>query len=147
MCLLPSPHARHAGMKLANLSKILKCAGNDDAITMKSEDNGDTITFMFESPSEHALALQASLLFCGLLPAAGLAWGAIAAGCHGMTVCSGHVMGFAGASAHMQFEHMSPFVSAHAMATCCILLGMPCASHWCTSIAMTCRRPGAAVRV
>jgi hypothetical protein len=42
-------------MKLANLSKILKCAGNDDAITMKSEDNGDTITFMFESPSERCL--------------------------------------------------------------------------------------------
>ena len=42
-------------MKLANLSKILKCAGNDDAITMKSEDNGDTITFMFESPSEPPL--------------------------------------------------------------------------------------------
>ena len=39
-------------MKLANLSKILKCAGNDDAITMKSEDNGDHITFMFEAPSE-----------------------------------------------------------------------------------------------
>jgi hypothetical protein len=44
-------HSLVAGMKLANLSKILKCAGNDDAITMKSEDNGDTITFMFESPS------------------------------------------------------------------------------------------------
>lgn len=40
------------GMKLANLSKILKCAGNDDAITMKSEDNGDSITFMFESPQQ-----------------------------------------------------------------------------------------------
>ena len=38
-----------AGMKLANLSKILKCAANDDAITMKSEDGGDTLTFMFES--------------------------------------------------------------------------------------------------
>lgn len=38
-------------MKLANLSKILKCANNDDAITMKSEDNGDTITFIFESQS------------------------------------------------------------------------------------------------
>ncbi len=36
-------------MKLANLSKILKCAANDDAITMKSADNGDTLTFMFES--------------------------------------------------------------------------------------------------
>ena len=39
-------------MKLASLSKILKCAGNDDVITMKSEDSGDTITFMFESASE-----------------------------------------------------------------------------------------------
>lgn len=37
-------------MKLANLSKILKCAANDDIITMKSDDNGDTITFIFESP-------------------------------------------------------------------------------------------------
>lgn len=46
-CALPCA----PGMKLANLSKILKCAGNDDAITMKSEDNGDTITFMFESQS------------------------------------------------------------------------------------------------
>jgi proliferating cell nuclear antigen len=36
-------------MKLQNLSKILKCAANDDAITMKSEDDGDTITFIFES--------------------------------------------------------------------------------------------------
>lgn len=41
-----------AGMKLQNLSKILKCAANDDVITMKSEDNGDTITFIFESPSK-----------------------------------------------------------------------------------------------
>ena len=33
------------------MSKILKCAGNDDAITVKASDNADTITFMFESPS------------------------------------------------------------------------------------------------
>lgn len=39
-------------MKLQNLSKILKCAANDDIITMKSEDNGDTITFVFESSSK-----------------------------------------------------------------------------------------------
>ena len=53
----PPPHTTahphpHPGMKLASLSKILKCAGNDDVITMKSEDSGDTITFMFESASE-----------------------------------------------------------------------------------------------
>jgi len=29
---------------------MLKCAGNDDAITMKADDAGDTVTFMFESP-------------------------------------------------------------------------------------------------
>eukprot|EP00887_Chlorella_sp_A99_P002518 scaffold6.g2518.t1 len=44
------------GMKLANLSKILKCAGNDDSITMKSEDNGDTITFVFEAPGQERLS-------------------------------------------------------------------------------------------
>jgi len=35
----------------SSMSKILKCAGNDDAITVKASDNADTITFMFESPS------------------------------------------------------------------------------------------------
>jgi hypothetical protein len=28
---------------------MLKCAGNDDVITMKADDNGDTVTFMFEN--------------------------------------------------------------------------------------------------
>jgi len=45
-----------AGMKLMNLSKILKCATNDDTITMKSEDTGDTITFVFEAPSQDRLS-------------------------------------------------------------------------------------------
>ena len=31
-------------------AKMLKCAGNDDAITMKADDAGDVVTFMFESP-------------------------------------------------------------------------------------------------
>lgn len=35
-----------------SMSKILKCAGNDDSITVKAGDNTDTITFMFESPSK-----------------------------------------------------------------------------------------------
>merc|ERR1712205_60611 len=30
------------GMNLTSLSKILKCAGNDDVITMKAEDDADT---------------------------------------------------------------------------------------------------------
>ena len=28
---------------------MLKCAGNDDIITMKADDNGDLVTFMFET--------------------------------------------------------------------------------------------------
>jgi hypothetical protein len=45
-------------MSLANLAKVLKCAGNDDIVTLKANDDGDTVTFMFESPSEHAEAEQ-----------------------------------------------------------------------------------------
>ncbi|CAK0780320.1 hypothetical protein CVIRNUC_005011 [Coccomyxa viridis] len=40
------------GMNLANMSKCLKCAGNDDIITMKAEDTGDSVTFLFESPGQ-----------------------------------------------------------------------------------------------
>jgi proliferating cell nuclear antigen len=34
------------------MAKIMKCAGNDDVVTMKAEDSGDTITFMFESEKQ-----------------------------------------------------------------------------------------------
>lgn len=38
------------GIQLANLSKVLNCAGKDDAVTIKAEDEGaDTAEFMFES--------------------------------------------------------------------------------------------------
>lgn len=47
------------GLNLTSLSKILKCAGNDDIVTLKAEDEPDTLTLMFESPSE-------SLLVAGL---------------------------------------------------------------------------------
>ena len=40
------------GLNLASITKMLKCANNDDAITLKAEDQGDTLTLMFESPSE-----------------------------------------------------------------------------------------------
>merc|ERR1711894_527121 len=39
------------GISLSSMSKILKCAANDDAITVKAGDNADTVTFMFESPN------------------------------------------------------------------------------------------------
>lgn len=39
------------GINLTSMSKILRCAGNDDAITVKAGDNADTVTLMFESPN------------------------------------------------------------------------------------------------
>jgi proliferating cell nuclear antigen len=44
------------GMNLANMAKMLKCAGNDDIITMKADDNGDIVTFMFESPNQEKIS-------------------------------------------------------------------------------------------
>jgi len=44
------------GISLASLSKILKCAGNDDTITMKAEDSGDSVSFMFETPKQTRLS-------------------------------------------------------------------------------------------
>lgn len=35
-----------------SLSKTLKCASNDDAITMRAKDDTDSISYIFESPSE-----------------------------------------------------------------------------------------------
>lgn len=40
------------GMNLASMAKILKCANNDDTLTMKAQDNADVVTFMFESQNQ-----------------------------------------------------------------------------------------------
>lgn len=44
------------GFNAANMGKILKCAGNDDIITLKAEDDGDALTMMFESPNGDRIA-------------------------------------------------------------------------------------------
>jgi len=44
------------GMNLTSLSKILKCAGNDDQITVKAPDEGDKITLLFEAKDEAEVA-------------------------------------------------------------------------------------------
>lgn len=44
------------GFNSANMSKILKCAGNDDIITLKAEDTADALTLMFESPAQDRIA-------------------------------------------------------------------------------------------
>jgi len=40
------------GFNTANLSKIFKMMGNDDTLIMKAEDDGDTLTLMFEGKNE-----------------------------------------------------------------------------------------------
>eukprot|EP01113_Clastostelium_recurvatum_P016402 TRINITY_DN1937_c0_g1_i1.p1 TRINITY_DN1937_c0_g1~~TRINITY_DN1937_c0_g1_i1.p1 ORF type:complete len:279 (-),score=75.00 TRINITY_DN1937_c0_g1_i1:42-821(-) len=37
------------GINLVSMSKILKCANNDDQVTIKADDEADTITFLFEN--------------------------------------------------------------------------------------------------
>jgi len=44
------------GFNSINMSKILKCAGNDDVITLKAEDTADALTMMFESPNQDRIA-------------------------------------------------------------------------------------------
>ncbi|CAM9480944.1 unnamed protein product [Discosporangium mesarthrocarpum] len=44
------------GLSMANISKILKCAGNEDIVTLKAEDSADTLTMMFESPNQDRIS-------------------------------------------------------------------------------------------
>ena len=44
------------GMNLGSMSKILKCADANDIITVKAQDQADTVTFMFESPNQEKVA-------------------------------------------------------------------------------------------
>jgi len=39
------------GLNLPTMTKIIKCAGNDDSITIKSGDKSDTVSFVFENPN------------------------------------------------------------------------------------------------
>jgi len=44
------------GVSLVSLNKILKCAGNDDLLTIKARDEADTVTFVFESPKNDRIS-------------------------------------------------------------------------------------------
>lgn len=46
------------GMNLGSMSKILKCANNDDTVTMKAQDNADTVTFVFESQNQEKVSIH-----------------------------------------------------------------------------------------
>ncbi|XP_059476257.1 proliferating cell nuclear antigen [Neocloeon triangulifer] len=40
------------GINLTSMTKILKCAGNDDVLIMRAQDNADMVTFVFESQDQ-----------------------------------------------------------------------------------------------
>ncbi|XP_042463617.1 proliferating cell nuclear antigen-like isoform X2 [Zingiber officinale] len=42
--------SRSIGMNLNCLAKILRCAANDDVLTLKADDDSDTVVFIFENP-------------------------------------------------------------------------------------------------
>ncbi|KAF2897777.1 hypothetical protein ILUMI_08408 [Ignelater luminosus] len=44
------------GMNLASLTKILKCANNDDTVTIKAQDDADSVTFVFESKKQEKIS-------------------------------------------------------------------------------------------
>jgi len=44
------------GMNLGNLTKILKCANNDDQITLKSADDSDKMTLIFEAKNKSEMS-------------------------------------------------------------------------------------------
>jgi len=44
------------GFNATNMGKILKCAGNEDVITLKAKDDGDSLELVFESPGQDRIA-------------------------------------------------------------------------------------------
>jgi len=44
------------GINLASMAKIMKCAANDDILTMRADDAADSITFVFEGPKQDKIS-------------------------------------------------------------------------------------------
>ena len=44
------------GLNTPNLAKILKCAGNEDIVTLKSQEDTDTLTMVFETQNQDRLS-------------------------------------------------------------------------------------------
>jgi len=44
------------GVNLGSMGKVLKCCNNDDVVTLKSDDNADQMTFMFENQSQDRIS-------------------------------------------------------------------------------------------
>jgi len=48
------------GLSIASMAKILKIAGNNDIVTLRADDEGDALTFMFETPKQTRLSSSRS---------------------------------------------------------------------------------------
>ncbi len=44
------------GINLASMAKIMKCAANDDVLTLRAEDSADSISFVFESAKQEKVS-------------------------------------------------------------------------------------------
>ncbi|EHB04022.1 Proliferating cell nuclear antigen [Heterocephalus glaber] len=44
------------GVNLTSVSKILKCSDNEDIITLRAEDNADTLALVFEAPNQEKVS-------------------------------------------------------------------------------------------
>mmetsp|Transcript_3606 Transcript_3606/g.10225 ORF Transcript_3606/g.10225 Transcript_3606/m.10225 type:complete len:222 (+) Transcript_3606:228-893(+) len=44
------------GINLQSMAKVLKCCNKDDIVTLKAEDDGDSISFMFESNQQDKIS-------------------------------------------------------------------------------------------
>jgi len=44
------------GLNVSTMSKVLKCAGNDESITMRAEDSADLVTYIFEKQNQERIS-------------------------------------------------------------------------------------------
>eukprot|EP01112_Ceratiomyxa_fruticulosa_P014430 TRINITY_DN412_c0_g1_i2.p1 TRINITY_DN412_c0_g1~~TRINITY_DN412_c0_g1_i2.p1 ORF type:complete len:265 (-),score=54.29 TRINITY_DN412_c0_g1_i2:101-895(-) len=44
------------GINLGSMTKIMKCANNEDRVTLKADDSTDTVTFLFEAPKNERVS-------------------------------------------------------------------------------------------
>lgn len=44
------------GVKLSTMSRVIKCAGNDDSITLRCQDGTDSLTVLFENPNQDKMS-------------------------------------------------------------------------------------------
>ncbi|XP_062817165.1 proliferating cell nuclear antigen isoform X2 [Anolis carolinensis] len=91
------------GVNLGSMSKVLKCAGNDDIITLRAEDNADTLVLVFETPRARVQLCGEDALgrVCAHLPGPEPHWGR---GGHLLREGRGQVLGHRGAR---QREHQA----------------------------------------